>query len=210
MEKRELLHMSVATLIVMVVGSFPFLLEGTWNILPRYFVYAVLIIGVYTGTRKLTAHTYDAGVEHELWTMQRFGLKPHHYLETPAPTGIILPLFCSLFSAGLAKVTPVLTYEVRANKYRAAKRFGYYSHSAITDWHNALIGASGILATLLLAVLAYFINAEPLAKLAAYHAVTNMIPFSKLDGTQIFFGSRILYTILALLTLVCFMYAFLF
>lgn len=210
MEKRELLHLIAATVILMVVGSFTSLLEGSWKVLPRHFVYAVVIIGAYTGVRKLTAHLLDAAVEHELWTMQRFGLKPHHYLETPAPTGVLVPLFCSLFSAGFAKVTPVLTYEVRANKYRAAKRFGYYSHAAITDWHNALIGASGILATLILAIIAYFINAEPLAKLAAYHAFTNIMPFSKLDGTQILFGSRILYTVVALLTLVCFMYALLF
>ena len=207
MEKRELLHIVVATIGIALIGSFALLLQGNGEALPRYCVYAVLIMGAYSGVRKLVAHALDAGVEHELWTMERFGLKPNHYLKAPAPLGMIFPFFCTLFSAGFAKVTTFLTYEVRANKYRAAKRFGYYSHTAISDWHNALIGAAGIGATLILALIAYFINAEPLAKLATYHAVTNMIPFSKLDGTQIFFGSRVLYTSLALITFVCFVYA---
>ena len=39
--------------------------------------------------------------------------------------------------------------------------------------------------------------------------VVVMVPFSKLDGTQIYFGSRVLWSILAVMTLICTMYALL-
>ena len=104
----------------------------------------------------------------------------------------------------------ILTYNTTALKRRAAKRFGYYSFAEMTDWHNALIGAAGIIVMLLLSFVSYWIpTLEPLARLAAFYAFFNMIPFSKLDGSQIYFGSRILWYALAIITLIFASYALL-
>jgi Zn-dependent protease len=80
----------------------------------------------------------------------------------------------------------------------------------MSDFHNALIGAAGIIFTLALAVITYFlpVQLEQLAGLAIGYAFWNMIPVSNLDGTQIFFGSRVLYTTLAVITLVFVLFAF--
>jgi Zn-dependent protease len=92
-------------------------------------------------------------------------------------------------------------------KVRAAKRFGFYSYSELTDFHNALIGAGGIIALLILSFISYFPGFEYLSRIAAFYAFWNMIPISKLDGTQIFFGSRALWTALAIITIIFTAYA---
>ena len=89
-------------------------------------------------------------------------------------------------------------------KRRAAKRFGNYSFTGLTENHIALIGAAGIVFALLLSVVIYFLpfNLEYFAIIAAFYAFFNMIPISKLDGAQIFFGSLTLWVALALIVCV--------
>jgi Zn-dependent protease len=79
----------------------------------------------------------------------------------------------------------------------------------MTDWHNALVGAAGIIAILLVAFISYwYAGLETLSKFATFYAFSNMIPFSKLDGSQIFFGSRVLWATLSIITLIFTAYAF--
>mgnify|MGYP001567592616 FL=1 len=149
----------------------------------------------------------DSNVEHEIWKVYRYGYKPGWHFNKPISAGIIFPLFFTLFTWGILKFSAILTYETRALKARASKRFGFYSFAEMTDWHNGIIGASGIIATLLVAVIAYFANLELLAKMTVFYTFWNLIPVSNLDGTQIFFGSRILYAILAITTIIFTFYA---
>ena len=208
MESREVLHMLAAMIIGAVVASFALLIQGSFSLAGLYALCGAAVVGVVIIGRKTVAYLLDAGVEHELWTMHRYSFAPHHYLKKGAPVGIILPLFLTLFSLGTIKFPALLTYETRALKQRAAKRFGYYSYTEMTDWHNAIIGVAGIATALIGAAVAYVLNIEPLAKFAVYYASVNMLPFSKLDGTQIFFGNRILYTTTAIITLIFLAYTF--
>ena len=126
------------------------------------------------------------------------------------PIGIVLPLFFIIFSLGRFKFPVFLTYEARALKTRASKRFGFYSYIEMTDWHHALIGAAGIVSVLVLSLITYMLplnGVEFLAQLAAYYAFCNMLPISKLDGTQILFGSRIMYVTLAIITIIFTIYS---
>ncbi len=101
----------------------------------------------------------------------------------------------------MIKFPAILVYETTALKRRAAKRFGVFSHTEVTEWHHALIGAAGIIAAFLIAIITYFLpaNFEYLAKIAIYYGFVNLLPLSKMDGAQIFFGSRVLYTALAVI-----------
>tara|TARA_Y100000034_G_scaffold135972_1_gene210059 strand:+ start:3720 stop:4259 length:540 start_codon:yes stop_codon:yes gene_type:complete len=175
-------------------------------------LFSIIILAVYIFSKKIMAHLLDSTVEHEIWFWQRFGFKKQHKLKTPVPAGIILPLFITVFSLGFAKFLTLMTFETRALKHRAARRFGFYSFAQMTDWHQALIGAAGILSLLILGAIAYFLpfsNLEFLAKISIYYAFWNLLPISKLDGTQIFFGSRILYAALAIITLIATAFAIL-
>ncbi|MBM3230625.1 hypothetical protein FJZ22_03170 [Candidatus Pacearchaeota archaeon] len=209
MHIREFLHILGAIIIVGITSAFaPSRAQGAEVILP-IFVYSVILVVVAVGGKKLAAHLLDAEVEHELWTMHRFGFKKHQYMSQGMPFGVILPLFFSLFTLGLVKLPALLTYEARAATHRAAKRFGFYSYAAMTDWHNALIAALGLFGLWVLAFVAYLTGHEYLVQMSAWYACASLLPFSKLDGTQLFFGSRVLYTLCLLGTLILTVYSFL-
>tara|TARA_Y100000310_G_scaffold302882_1_gene340705 strand:+ start:5219 stop:5863 length:645 start_codon:yes stop_codon:yes gene_type:complete len=205
MTQRELLHILAAIIIFTIVASFSKILEGNFQFLAQALLFSVIIIIVSISAKKIVANLLDSDVEHELWFAQRYGYKKSWHLKKPIPAGIIFPLFFSIFSLGLLKVLTFLTYETKALKRRAARRYGPYSYTEMTDWHNGLIGAAGIAALIILAVVVYFIpfaNHEFLTKLTVYYAFWNLIPWAKFDGSQIFFGSRILWIFLSIITVI--------
>lgn len=208
--KKEFLHVLAATIVLAIVIGFSSILNESYQGMATALLFAITIIAVSTYAKKTVAYLLDANAEHELWTVKRYGILPHHHFKGAMPAGIIIPLVFTLGTLGFFKFMAVLTYEARALKARAARRFGFYSFAEMTDWHNALIGAGGILAILALSIVAYTLpirGLEPLARLCAYYAFFNMLPLSKLDGTQIFFGSRILYAVLAATTIIFTVYA---
>jgi hypothetical protein len=201
MDTREVLHILIAIVVMAVVVSFTSLLKLQFAALGMAILFSAIIIIVNIAAKKWAANSLDADVNHEIWMWSRFGFKPDQHTKSPIPTGVIVPLILSIFTLGKLKGMSLLTYQTSALTRRAAKRFGHYSFTEMTQWHHALIGAAGIVASLLLSFIAYFIpGLEGLPKLAAFYAFWNMIPFSNLDGTHILFGSRVLYTTLAILT----------
>lgn len=210
MKQSEFLHILAAVIIFTIVGSFAFIIESEWYLLPKIFFFALIIISISILAKKIAARALDTDIEHEIWKFSRYGLRAGHYLKKPIPLGIILPLVLTIFSLGWLKFSAFLTYEATALKRRSAKRHGFYSHAELTEWHNGLIGAAGIIACFAIAVISYFLpwNLEYLAKLAVFYAISNLIPVSKLDGIQIFFGSRVLWTALTVIALIFSAYAF--
>jgi len=210
MDKKEIINLILAILILGVIFSFSELISSNFSYLGTGILFAFLIISTNILAKKLMASKLDANVKHEIWHWQRFGYKPHHHLTKPIPLGAILPLFISTFSLGVIKFTTILTYETSALKRRAAKRFGHYSFTEMTDKHNAFIGAAGILTTLLLSFITYWIpGLEELARMSAFYAFWNLVPISKLDGCQIIFGNKTLWTFLAIIAVIFTGYALL-
>lgn len=170
------------------------------------FIVSVLIITVSVFSKKIMAHMLDADVEHEIWKFQRYGFRQHWHFKKEIPGGIIFPLFITFFTLGFVRFMGILTYETKALKVRAAKRFGTYSYTEMSDFHNGLIGAAGIVGVLILSVVIYLIPISSgfglYAAMVIFYAFFNMLPISKLDGTQIFFGSRILYATIGIITLI--------
>lgn len=204
MELREFWNVLAAIIVFAAIAGFGFAIVGNWNLVALSFLFSIIIIFVSVFSKKLMAYLLDSAVEHEIWHFQRFGFYPRAKFDKALPMGIIFPLFLSIFSLGILKAPTLLTYESRARKARASRRFGYYSFAEMTDWHNGIIGAAGIVGVLALSIITYFLptNAEFLTKLAIYYAFWNILPFSNLDGSQIFFGSRTIWSILAAITLI--------
>ena len=211
MKLREFSHILAAILIFTAIGSFSFLVDSQWFMLPRVLLFATIIIFISILAKKIMASLLDTDVEHEIWNVSRYGIIKHQKLNKEIPGGIIFPLLFSLFTLGFVKFAAFITYEARALKRRAAKRFGFYSYTEVTEWHNGLIGAAGIISLFIVALIAYFLpySLEYFSKLTIYYAISNLIPISKLDGTQIFFGSKTLWTALALIALIFGAFAFL-
>ena len=209
MKGSEFLTVVAAILILTAVVAFKPILYQDFSVLPKYLLFSTIILAVSIGSKKLMASLLEAGVEHKIWTAQRFGYKPNYKLEREIPVGIIFPIFFSFFSLGIIRFLGILTYETKALKTRAAKRFGFYSFKEMTEWHNGLIGGVGIFACLLLSFVGYFPGLGELSRLSIFYAFSNMIPISNLDGTQILFGSKVLYFTLALITIIFLIYALL-
>ena len=205
MNAKEIAVIIAAILILSVSAGLGFMLRGTIEQVVLVFIFSAIIILVNIFVKKIIARSLDADIEHEIWYFSQFGFKAHQHTKKPIPLGIIVPLVAAVATLGFLKLPAIITYEARALRVRAARRFGNYSYTEMTDWHNAIIGASGIIALLLLALITYLLPVqgfELLAQLASYYAFVNMIPFSKLDGTQIFFGSRVLYFTLGIITVI--------
>ena len=210
MDNEEITSIIIAIITLAVIINFKEILLLDFQNLPFAFLFAFILIAVNILGKKIMARKLDAGVNHKIWHFQQFGFKEAERLKSPAPFGIIIPLIFSAVSLGKIKFMTVMTYETTALKRRAARRHGPFSFTEMTDWHNALIGAAGIIITLLLSLVVYFIpGMEPLSRLAAFYAFFNMIPFSNLDGSKIFIGSRVLWYSLAIITLIFASYALL-
>jgi len=208
MERRELAHIFVAILLMFIVAGLGFIIDGDAEKISQVFVFSFFVVGLPVFVKKAVAYLLDSSVEHKIWSVYYFGVRDKDHFKKEQPFGIILPLLLSAFSLGVVKCMTFLSYETSALKHRAAKRFGYYSYTEMTDWHNGLIGATGIVSLFFLGFISYLAGFEYLTKMAVYYAFFNILPVSNLDGTQIFFGSRIIWTVLAAVSLIFALYGF--
>lgn len=208
MNRRELAHIVVAILLMFVIAGLEFIIDGNVEKTAQVFIFSFFVVGIPVIAKKAVAYLLDSSVEHKIWHIYYFGVRDKDHFKKEQPFGIILPLLLSAFSLGVFKVMTFLSYETSALKHRAAKRFGYYSYTEMTDWHNGLIGVAGVVSLFFLGLISYLIGFEYLTKMAAYYAFFSILPVSNLDGTQIFFGSRIIWTVLAAISLIFAFYGF--
>jgi hypothetical protein len=210
MARSEMPHIIIAIIVLALVISFEHISPLNLEKIALGFLFAMVIILSNVLGKKVIANTLDADVKHEILQWSRYGLRPGSHLKNALPAGIIIPIIFTAISLGFLKIMTILSYETTALKRRAARRFGHYSFTEMTEWHNALVGAAGIAAVLLISLISYFIPfLEGLPRLAALYAFINLFPIFKLDGTHIFFGSRVLWTILAIISTIFVAFAYL-
>lgn len=170
---------------------------------------AAIIILVSVFAKKLIAYYVGAQIEEKIWQWQRWGWYERSYLKTPWPMGIILPFIMIWISYpyGFLKFLTFLQFDVRATSARTAKKIGLYRYTEMTEWHIALIAGIGAISTLLLAIIAYFLGYPLLARYSIYFSIWSLVPFGQLDGTKLFFGSRLLWYVLVIISLIGLGYA---
>ena len=202
----EILHILLAIIVLAFAVSLAKL--NIINFLIACLFFAIIFL-VNIAAKKAAAYYLQCDVETKIWQFQRYGFKEKQYFKTPIPIGIILPFLISVLSLGNFYWLASSQSEITARKSRVIKKHDFYSYSELTEWHVGLIPAAGIFACLLLGFIAYFLNQGELGRLAIFFACFNMIPISDLDGTKIFFGSLILWFVLAALSLIALGYAML-
>ncbi len=200
-----------SVLILTLVFAFAMGLFKSIERFPYLFLIFFIIIVVNVLAKKITSFYLDSEMEIKLWTIERYGFKPSQYLKKPFPAGILFPILTSLLLFGqlggfiwLAS----LVFDVKPRVYRAAKRYGLYSYTEMTEDHLGLIAASGVFANLLFAIIGYLLGFPEFSRLSIYFAFFSMIPLSDLDGNKIFFGNLALWSFLATLVLIGLVYAF--
>lgn len=174
----------------------------TWDkffyLLPVVF----LVIAVNVVAKKVTSFYLDSEVEIKLWEIERYWFKSHHRFNKAIPAGVIFPILLKVLSFGYLNWLAATSFDVKPKTYRAAKRFGLYSFSEVSEFHLGIIAAAGIIANLFFAIIAYLINIPDFSRISVFYAFFNMLPISDLDGNKLFFGSLLLWAFLASLVVI--------
>lgn len=201
-------------IITSIITAFAVTLAKDLNLFLLALLGVFILILVNVLVKKMMAYFLEAEIEIKIWEIKRFGFKTHQYWKRAFPLGVFAPLISKIIFFPLNGFVWMasLVFETKAKAYHAAKRHGIYSFSEMTEEHIGRIAAAGIFANLLLAVLFYLIGGSfglLFAKLNIWFAFFNMIPISDLDGNKIFFGNLVLWSFLAVVTLIGLLYTFL-
>jgi hypothetical protein len=203
---KELAHILLVLILFAFIISF---LQGI-NAYLIALAFAASILFVNIISKKLLAAHFDCTIEQKIWHFQRWGLYERSKFKKAIPIGIILPFLLSWISypTGFIRMLTFLQFEPKPTAAKAAKRHGLYRFSEMTEWQIAAIAGIGIFANFVLAVIAYLVGYPDLARYSIYFSVWNMIPLGQLDGCKILFGSKILWILLTILSLIGLFFAF--
>ena len=199
---KEVVHIAIAIIL------FAFIINFLSNSFQSALIIAALILIVNVAAKEFAAYFHQATIEHKIWQFQRWGYYERSHLKRPIPAGIIFPflLLWVSYPYGFLKMLTFIQSDIKATTARVAKkRGGLYRFSEMSEWHIGLICGAGIFANLILVVIGLLIGDPISIKLAdysIYYVLWNLIPFGQLDGAKIFFGSKVLWPLLAILSLI--------
>ncbi|MCA9487434.1 MAG: hypothetical protein KC516_00555 [Nanoarchaeota archaeon] len=197
LNKKEAITIIITTLVLDFTISLFSLRETFLPMLLTIFI----VIFANLLTKKTMSAFLDTEIEIKPWEFTRWGFKKHFRSQKPISAGLFIPPIIKIISAGFLNWTAALVFDVKAKVYRTAKRHGLYAFSDISEAQIGAIAASGIIVNLILALAGYLVGFEDFARLSLGFAFYNLIPISNLDGNKIFFGSLLLWTVLATITL---------
>jgi len=142
--------------------------------------------------KKSYANTYGASSEHKIWNMQRIGIRAKQRLKYKIPIGIILPILITIFSLGHLYFPITSESSISSSK---TKRIGRkWIH--LPEWEEAKISLMGPFASLFLVfIFKFFSYITPFSFSSIIFvnsllAVFYMLPFPKIEGGKVFFGSK--------------------
>jgi len=210
--KKEIKHLIISILLVTLAFAFddkqPTFILSHWVF--NYIRIALIVTSsflVYQLTQKLVAHYHCTKTEYHLWNIKRYWFHPSCVLPLKGRhlpmhgnwaqksmyniksifIGPILLFLVSFFSMGrLFFVAVGYTNLIEKLPLRAEKRW-----MRLQGYEKAQIAIAGPFATLLLALILKSINPNLTTAIFINQmfSVFNMIPFSKLDGARVLFGS---------------------
>lgn len=212
LNKKELGTVFLLTLILgFSIALHTFGGEEAWGFLLIAFAGIFLALMINIIIKKITAYYLDTEIEFKTWEFKKWGFKANDKFKKGFPAGLFFPLIFAIILSPLNGFTWLgsMVFDVKAKKYKTAKRHGYYSFSEATENHIGGIAAAGIIANLFFALIFYLVGLPEIAKINIWFAFFNLIPISNLDGNKIFFGNYILWAVLAVISTISLIYTFL-
>ncbi len=161
----------------------------------------ILVINILT--KKSIGYYLETKVKTKFWSIYQFGFRKDMHFKKPLPM-LWLPLILTLFTKGFFLWLGVLEFDVEAKAERVSRRHGLYRFTQVTEWHMAWIVVWALTANFIVAIVGYVAGFELFAKLSIYFIAWSTIPIPGLDGSKIFFSSKILWAItftIAIITL---------
>jgi hypothetical protein len=194
MDKKEITTILLAIIVLTVTASF----RDTEIFYPILLSFSIIIISNIL-VKKIVGFHFETSVKTKFWTWHQFGLRQDMHFKTPIPM-IWLPLLVALFTKGYFLWLGILEFDIKAKAERVAKRHGIYRFTQVTERHMAWIAAWGLIANLALAIGGYIAGFELFAKLSIYFIAWSVVPIGRLDGSKIFYASRLLWVIIFTIT----------
>ena len=207
LNKREIVAILVASLVLGFTAS----LLRSWTILLYSTLSIFVIIIINITAKEIAAYYLETKIEIQPWEISRYWFKSNSYFKRPFPAWLLFPLILAVISGGYVIWLASLIFEPKPKPHRAAKRHGLYSFSEMSEYDIGKIAAAGIATTLLFALIGYLVHLPPqmnFVSLSIWFAFFNLLPISNLDGNKIFFGSKILWSTLSIITLIAITYTF--
>ncbi len=209
MKGKEIAQIILATIVLIFAINFKSIINN--NLSSTVFLIKslgiILVISISITGKKISAYYFETSIEHKIWQWQRFGFRRENKFPSPLPAGIIISFLTSFLTLGNFLWLAVLEFDIKVLPSRASKRHEMYKFSELTDTHMSFIAGAGVIACLILSIITYFANLPSISKLSVYYAFYSLIPLGNLDGSKIFFGNRIYYYTLAIITLIFLAYA---
>jgi hypothetical protein len=209
--KKEVKSILVASLIIAVVFGFNDKSESfdiVYWLLNFGFVFLGALIStlLYTFAIKWGARHYGGKATYHIWSIKQYFIRQQMKFEPPIPIGVVIGLLVTLFSFGKVYLLAIHAPVIESHKVAKSGRL----FKNIYETEMAKAHSFGPLTLLILGLLLQVINPELFSTLITMNyllAIYHLIPVSELNGTHIFFGGKIYYIFLVILTLACVIFA---
>jgi len=202
---KEVMQIIIVIILFAFIISFPQILKEN-NQFIEALVFAFIILAVNILAKKITAYYYDSKIEQKILHWRRWGYYKRSQLKKPIPIGILLPFLLVWISypTGFIKMLTFLQSEITPTSARVSRRRGgvIQRHLEMTEFHLSVICGIGIVANLVLALVAGIFDYGRLARFSVYFCIWNLLPLGQVDGSKILFGSKLLWLLLAVLSVV--------
>jgi len=170
-------------------------------------VLSFLVIFVVNITmKKIVGYIFQTDIKTKFWTWYQYGFREDWHFKRPIPM-IWLPLLLTLITKGLFFWLGILEFDVVAKTERVSKVHGMYRFTEITEHHMGWIAAWGIILNFVFAVGGYILGFELFTKLSIYFIAWSVIPLGRLDGSKIFYGGIVKWSIISTLTIIVLLWA---
>jgi len=206
MEARDYLKEIIIILIAGIIFGLSFAFPDNSLILYSTISFIIIIL-LNVITKKIIAYNLEADVKTKFWAWHQYGFRKDSHFKKPLPM-LWIPLLLSFLTKGLFLWLGILETEITPRTERVSKRHGLYRFSEMSEWHIAWIAVFGIITNLILAIISYVFGFEMFSKLNIYFAFWSLIPLGSLDGNKILFGSKSLWFIMFVISLLFLLWSF--
>jgi hypothetical protein len=200
---KELIWIIIALIIFEFMVIFP--IPTTLN--PFILLTPLVILTVSLLTKKIAAPFLNIKINYKIWEFQRYGWYERSKLKKTFPIGLVFPFLLAFLSLGIIKIFMLLQFDSKnLPKKRLLKKRGWERRSEINESDLAAVSAWGFYSILALAIVGTLpiikIILPQLPKYAIFYGFWNLFPLGHLDGSKLFFGSKITWFITAFLFLI--------
>ncbi len=194
--KKEVAWILIAVIIFEFIIIFP--LQKEFNLFVLLVPPIILLTNIIS--KKMVSGVFSIKIEHEIWKFQRWGVYKRSHFKKPIPIGLVIPFTLSILSLGLIKMLVLIQFQAEnIFEKRVLKQIGFKRKSEINDSDLGFTAAVGFYSLIVLAIIGTIIGFPELTKYSIYYCLWNIIPFGNIDGSKVFYGSLINWTLILIL-----------